>query len=104
MPDFPARSEASTSAASLPMGETMPIPVMTTRRMEFSFTSVRAQRDLHVLDQIDGFAVGFHPAIGHAHGQAAGLHRLGEIDVVGEALAVGADHAGQLDLAHAKRI
>ena len=33
MPDLPARKLASTSAASLPMEETMPIPVMTTRRM-----------------------------------------------------------------------
>jgi hypothetical protein len=64
----------------------------------------RVTRDLHVLDQIDDLSIGFHPAIRHAHGQAAGLEGLGEIDGVAQKLAVGADHAGQLDLAHAQRI
>ena len=33
IPERPARSEASTSVTLLPMGEMIPIPVMTTRRM-----------------------------------------------------------------------
>src|SRR6056297_11616 len=66
--------------------------------------SVFAERHFHVLDLIDHLAVGFHDTVGHAHGQAAGLHGLGEIDVVGEHLAVGAHHAGELHLAHAERV
>ena len=33
MPERPAFSEAATASASLPIDETMPRPVMTTRRM-----------------------------------------------------------------------
>ncbi len=38
MPDFASRSEAVTSSVLLPIEDTIPIPVTTTRRIAFSFT------------------------------------------------------------------
>ncbi|MPL82870.1 hypothetical protein SDC9_28819 [bioreactor metagenome] len=66
--------------------------------------SALGERDLHVLDDVDHFAIGLDDAVGDAHGQPAGLQRLGEIDLVGQHLAIGAHHAGELHLADAKRI
>ena len=62
------------------------------------------QRDLHVLDDVDHLAIGLDDPIRDAHGQAAGLDGLGEIDLVGQHLAVGADHAGEFHLTHAERV
>ena len=92
MPDFASRRLASTSWVLLPIDETMPIPVTTTRLMEASCalrassltprsgcsglravtlrsaaSSLRAeQADLEVLRPIDDRAVGLEPAIGDA--------------------------------------
>lgn len=52
-----------------------------------------AQRDLHVFDFVDDFAVGFDDAVCDAHGQAAGLDGFGEVDFIGQYFAVGAHHA-----------
>src|SRR5690606_8898276 len=80
MPERPVRRLSVTSSALLPMGETIPSPVMTTRRMmRPSFGSALGKSDLHVLDLIDKLAIGLDRAVGNAHGQPAGLHGLGEI-------------------------
>ena len=55
--------------------------------------SAFAERNFHVCDLIDHLAVGLDDAVGDTHRQAAGLQRFGEIDLVGQQLAVGTDHA-----------
>src|SRR5258706_15288303 len=45
MPDFPARAFAHASATPLPMGQTMPRPVTTTRR-RFMFSTFRQNLSL----------------------------------------------------------
>jgi hypothetical protein len=44
MPDFASRNEETTSCVLLPMDETMPMPVTTTRLMEIFLSSSRARR------------------------------------------------------------
>ena len=70
MPDFASRSEASTSCALLPMDDTMPRPVTTTRRMPLC-SSLRPlsgwnRPTLRSVAVIDRFAVGLQHAIGDA--------------------------------------
>src|SRR5258705_6756277 len=58
MPDFPARAFAHASATPLPMGQTMPRPVTTTRR-RFMFSTFRESSGLGVgLDVVDGLLDG----------------------------------------------
>jgi hypothetical protein len=44
MPDLASRSEAVTSSVLLPIEDTIPIPVTTTRRIAFSFTPLLVER------------------------------------------------------------
>src|SRR6056297_1357304 len=78
IPDRPSRRDARTSAALFPMDETIPSPVTTTRRIRALLcngASAFGKGDLHVPDLVDDVAIGFHDTVGHAHGQAACLHR-----------------------------
>src|SRR5262249_18420011 len=88
IPDFASRRLARTSCVLLPMGETIPIPVTTTRLMLASCAiacpvstprrpSVRSrsarlhhgilpeQPDLQILGAVDHLAVGGEPAVGN---------------------------------------
>src|SRR5437870_11102781 len=81
MPDLASRRLASTSWVLLPMDETMPIPVTTTRLITASSASVAAralgrvrlhrfdvaeQSDLEVERPVDDGTVGRQPAVGDA--------------------------------------
>src|SRR5690348_18189089 len=103
MPDLPSFSDCVTSTALLPIEETTPRPVTTTRRISARRRGghrILGEADLHVVGFIDGLAVGLDEAVGDAHDQLAQDHAL-EMDVVGELAHARHDHAGQLDLAHA---
>src|SRR6266481_7961175 len=127
MPDFASRKDATTSLALLPMDETMPIPVTTTRLMVFlSWKSsnerlrgcplgrrrsrrrlqgrhgVAEQADLHVLHFERDDAVDLYDSVGDAKHEFAHDHAL-ELDVVGDLLGGGQDHAAELHFADAER-
>src|SRR4051812_22309535 len=89
MPDFPAFSDAVTSAALLPIEETTPRPVTTTRFIGSGRRAgghgVLGQADLHVEGLVGRNAVGGDEAVGHAHHQTAQDHAL-HMDVVGKFL------------------
>src|SRR5215471_2115031 len=96
MPDFASRRLASTSWVLLPMDETMPIPVTTTRLMPASLTissryaprriselGVRLhcrilaeQSDLEVEGAVDHRAIRGHPAVGDAKHELRTHHPL----------------------------
>src|SRR5438552_17283711 len=105
MPDLPLRRDCVTSPALLPIEETTPRPVTTTR-----FTSAGRRGDGRILDQpdpeaahfIDLLAVGMDDAVGDAQHELAQHHAL-EMDMVGELAHRRHDHAGELDLADAQR-
>src|SRR3990172_1630709 len=84
MPLRPERSEASTSSLLVPMLETMPIPVTTTRRMALPSESVGGgeQSHLQVLACIDIATVDLHRGVGDTHHQLAQDHAL-HADAVG---------------------
>src|SRR4029077_4623143 len=77
MPDLPSRSERVTSAALLPIDETTPKPVTTTR-----FMSAGRRRDRRVLNQpdfkaadlVDWIAVGMDDTICNAQRELAQHH------------------------------
>src|SRR5580693_3950391 len=95
MPDLASRSDASTSCVLLPMDETIPIPVTTTRLMAV-FPSPRCgktarlrsrcgcrqrrvfaeQPDLEVERAIDNRAIGGQPAVGNPQHQLRTHHAL----------------------------
>src|SRR5512146_3480348 len=106
MPDLPSLSDCVTSLALLPIEDTTPKPVTTTRFMESRRRSGRpnvlGQADFHVECLVSRNAVGGDEAVGHAHHQAAQDHAL-HVHVVGELLDRGHDHAGELHFAHADR-
>src|SRR5882757_8241674 len=107
MPDLPSRKEFVTSAALLPIEETTPRPVTTTRFMLSTRCCrnrgcVLEQADLQAGHFVGRLVVGVDKAIGDAQDQLAQDHAL-EMDMVGELLDRGHDHAGELDLAHAQR-
>src|SRR5476649_644232 len=106
MPDFPAFSDAVTSASLLPIEETTPRPVTTTRFMGSGRRpgrpNVLGQADFHVEGFVGRDLVGGDKAIGNAHDEAAQDHAL-HVHVVGELLHRRHDHAGELDLADAER-
>src|SRR5581483_3090883 len=105
MPDFPSFSDCVTSAALLPIEETTPRPVTTTRFMSACCRcgggrrAVLEQADLHVGDLERGRLVGGHEAVGDAHHQAAQDHAL-HVHMIGELAHRGHDHAGELDFDH----
>src|SRR6185503_17947167 len=98
MPDLPSFSDFVTSAALLPIEETTPRPVTTTRFMRLRRRSGRhdvlGQADSHVERLVNRIAVGMDEAVGDAHDQAAQDHAL-QMHVVGELLHGRHDHAGK---------
>src|SRR5262249_38414929 len=87
MPDLPARSDCATSAALLPIDETTPRPVTTTRFMSARRRSLRGrfleQADLEAAHFVGLVAVGIDEAVGDAHHQLAQDHAF-EVHMVGE--------------------
>src|SRR5471032_909246 len=73
MPDLPCFSDCVTSATLLPIEETTPRPVTTTRFISACGGGRRIleKPDLEVVGFVDGFAVGHQHAVGDAHDQAA---------------------------------
>src|SRR5262245_43722423 len=107
MPDLPSFRDCVTSAALLPIDETTPKPVTTTRFMVSARRGgnrccVLEQADLQAGDLVGLLAVGVHEAVGDAHDQLAQDHAL-EMDVIGELAHRRYDHAGELDLPDAER-
>src|SRR5690242_14192673 len=119
MPERAWRRLSVTSSALLPMEETMPRPVTTTRLIQVpewwsdgSGSSrgalcqrgrgVGEQADLQPLGFIDHLAIHFHDAVGDAHHQLAHDYAL-QIDDVGDLLGGGQHHAGELHFIHAQR-
>src|SRR5262245_41534046 len=116
MPLFASRSEASTSCVLLPMDETMPIPVTTTRRMfsllfpalHFARISgadrrrVLEQTDLHVADLVDDLVVSLEPAIGDTE-HKLGAHHTFEFDTVYKFFYARHDLAGKFDFTNTER-
>src|SRR2546430_17422677 len=120
MPDFASRKLASTSWVLLPMEETMPIPVTTTRLMLASsafparngwrvaimwgfrrgFSGpdrlrrvVLEQCDLQIVRLIDQLAVCLEPAVRDAEHELGAHHAL-DVDAVDDFLDVGTHLAG----------
>src|SRR5262249_33855743 len=112
MPDLASRKLASTSFALLPMEETIPIPVTTTRRMQtrsswLGLFHLRRQllgveeAHLKILGAVYMNAVREHLAVADAHMQLALDHAL-HIDLVADEFRVRRDLAAELDLADAQ--
>src|SRR6478672_612164 len=123
MPDFVSRNEASTSWVLLPIEDTIPIPVTTTRLMSQS-SSPRGSRcrgakrfrsctggsgfahleepDPQVLGRIDRVAVGFKPAVPGAKGEFSPDHPL-QLDNIFELAHGRQHHAGEFDFADTQR-
>src|SRR5690349_9361052 len=125
MPERASRSEASTSCVLLPMDDTMPMPVTTTRLMA-RFPSypcpgprrgrpsslagaasglLRArleQSDPQVLGLVDAAPVRLEPAIGDAEDELGAEHAL-EVDAVDDLLYRRQDLVCELDFPNAQR-
>src|ERR1700733_2315303 len=123
MPDFASRRLASTSCVLLPMDETMPIPVTTTRLMIFLPASrrrsstraktrsgsrrlerrhVAKQSDLEIERAVDDRSVGRQPPVGDAQHELRAHHPL-DVDAVHQFLDGGDNLPGKFDLAEAER-
>src|ERR1700730_940381 len=128
MPDLASRKEASTSWVLFPIEETIPIPVMTTRRMlqtscltsrpwtTGAFVQGRKkaegsrrgwscglnQAHPQILGLIYARSIGFEPAVGDAEHQFGFEHAL-QIHAVDNPPDGGQDLIGKFDLAHAER-
>src|SRR5262245_2123656 len=128
MPDLASRNEARTSWVLLPIEDTIPIPVTTTRLIARPFLAsscrsslcqTRTRRMTHpsqgcwllagckepdakIGGSVDHLAVGLHHSVGNGKLQAAQDHPL-QVDDVLHGLGCGHDHAGKLNLAHAQR-
>src|SRR3984893_4168727 len=117
MPDLASRNDATTSCVLLPMDETMPIPVTTTRFMCASrenscaarrsrFVRLRLhvaeQTDLEVERAIDHRTVRREPAVGDAEHEL-GAHHAFDVDAVDDVLHGRQHLARKFDLAHAQR-
>src|SRR5258708_16269937 len=79
MPDLPSRSDRVTSAALLPIEETTPRPVTTTRFMSAGRRGdgrILDQPDLQAADFVDLLPVGMDPAVGHPPHHLAHHHAL----------------------------
>src|SRR5580704_14610799 len=118
MPDLASRRLARTSWVLLPMDETIPIPVTTTRFMcasfEISYAAPRRrsrfgwlrlhvaeQADLEVERTIDHRTVGREPAVGDAEHEL-GAHHAFDFDAVDDVLHGRQHLAGELQLPHAQ--
>src|SRR5262245_554209 len=128
MPDLASRNEASTSWVLLPIEDTIPIPVTTTRLIARPFLAsscrsslcqTRTRRMMHpsqgcwlfagckkpdakIGRSVDHLAVRLHHSVGNGKFQAAQDHPL-QVDDVLHGLGRGHDHAGKLHLTHAQR-
>src|SRR4029453_15532748 len=107
MPRLPSRNDFVTSTALLPIEETAPRPVATTRFMLSARCCrnrgcVLEQADLQAGHFVGRLVVGVDEAVGDAQDQLAQDHAL-EMDMIGELLDRRHDHAGELHLAHAQR-
>src|ERR1700732_2195125 len=121
IPDFASWRLARTSWVLLPMDETMPIPVMTTRLMNASSASrcverallppstsarlhhfVAEQTDLEVHRPIDDRAVRRQPTIGDAEHELAAHDPL-DVDAVDHVLDRGQNLAGEFQLPQTER-
>src|SRR4030095_8009523 len=102
IPDFAPLRAATTSCTLLPMLETMPIPVTTTRRMILSSGLRRLkQADAKIHRGIDGLAVGFEKSVGNAEVEFPQDHALQIYDILN--LPDARDHhTGELDLAYSQ--
>src|SRR5262245_1791777 len=122
-PDFASRKLARTSWVLLPIDETMPIPVTTTRLMPASSASSAAcamparrassparlrafllpeQADLEVHGPVDDRAIGREPAVRNPEHELRAHHAL-DVDAVDDLLDVGEHLAGELQLAEPER-
>src|SRR5476649_1246400 len=106
MPDLPCFSDCVTSAALLPIEETIPKPVTTTRFMSAgrrgSRRRILEEPDFEAAHFVDLLAVGMDEAVGDAQHQLAQDHPL-QMHMIGELLDGRHDHARELDLADAQR-
>src|ERR1039457_2050042 len=104
MPLRPSRNEASTSPLLVPMLETIPIPVTTTRRIALPSESVGGgkQSHLQVLACIDIATVDLHHSVGDTHHELAQDHAL-HADAVGYFPCARQHLAAELDFAAAER-
>src|SRR5436190_12973836 len=105
MPDLASFSDCVTSAALLPIDDTTPKPVTTTRRISAARRGRRRvleQADLEAAHFVDLLAVRMDEAVGDAQHQLAQDHAL-QMHVISELLDGRHDHAGELHLADAKR-
>src|SRR5471030_1059305 len=104
MPLRPSRNEASTSPLLVPMLETMPIPVTTTRRIALASESFGGgeQSYLQVLACKDIATVDLHHSVGDTHHQPAQYYAL-HADAVGNFLCARQHLAAELDFAAAER-
>src|ERR1700733_9614673 len=117
MPDLASRNDAITSCVLLPMDETMPIPVTTTRFIcascEISYAASRSnfgrlrlhvaeQADLEVERAIDHRTVRREPAVGDAEHELRAHHPF-DFDAVDDVLHGRQHLAGEFQLPHAQR-
>src|SRR5215467_2662511 len=121
MPDLASRRLARTSWVLLPIDETMPIPVTTTRLMNASSASrcaerallppstaarlhhlVAEQTDLEVHRPIDDRAVRRQPTVGDAEHELA-AHDALDVDAVDHVLDRGQNLAGEFQFAQSER-
>src|SRR4051812_35002620 len=121
-PDFASRKLAKTSWVLLPIDETMPIPVTTTRLITASSASCAAraacaarlraarlfgfaqfhQADLEVHGPVDDRTVGRKPAVGDAKHHLRAHHAL-DVDAVDDLLDVRQHLAGEFQFAKPQR-
>src|SRR5437868_3629800 len=103
MPDLASRNAATTSCALLPMLETMPIPVTTTRRMLLVSSGLRRleKADAQIRCGIDGLAIGFEKPISNSDIELPQDHAL-EVDDIFDLADGRQHHAGQFDFSDAE--
>src|SRR5579863_1708797 len=117
MPDLASRRPASTSCVLLPIDETIPIPVTTTRLIFASsanaflecgsgaarlWRGVLEQAHLEVERAVDHGSVGREPAIGDAEHELRPHHPL-DVDAIDDSLHRRQHLAREFKLAHADR-
>ena len=108
MPERPSRSEASTSGASPPMADTMPMPVTATRRIsEFLSDGLSRHRTKQSNPDSGGredrLAVGLQLAVGDGQHDPATAHAADVDDCSEAVLRAGVTMPPELDGLDAKR-